>query len=228
MAAWSNAWACDCSLTALAGSNSIGVMNVLLECCVFSAVSTTGLSLVQGSRTECGVLLSLIKYNSNPLHLQWICRNSSEEERKKYFVDILIYLAVPVRYFVSSFQNQCLFFYFGATAPIVSRSPQSWGFYITCSDAQQSVGLLWKSVQLVVETSTWPNTAITSDKDLCPGRIWTHNLSRRAAAELRLWPRGHWDRKNQYSGKEYFIVAEEALDSVANYCCLKRAIAECW
>ena len=27
-----------------------------------------------------------------------------------------------------------------------------------------------------------------------PGRIRTHNLSRRAAANLRLRPRGHWDR----------------------------------
>jgi len=27
-----------------------------------------------------------------------------------------------------------------------------------------------------------------------PREIWTHNLSRRAAADLRLRPRGHWDR----------------------------------
>ena len=27
-----------------------------------------------------------------------------------------------------------------------------------------------------------------------PGGIWTHDLSRRAAADLRLRPRGHWDR----------------------------------
>ena len=27
-----------------------------------------------------------------------------------------------------------------------------------------------------------------------PGRIRTHDLSRRAAADLRLRPRGHWDR----------------------------------
>ena len=27
-----------------------------------------------------------------------------------------------------------------------------------------------------------------------PGGIWTHNLSRRVAADLRLRPRGHWDR----------------------------------
>jgi len=109
---WSNAWACDCSLAAITGSNSIGVINVPLGRFVLSAVPTTCLPLVHGSRTECGVSLSLITYKSNPLHLQRICRNSSEKERNKYFIDILIYLAVPVMYFVSSFQNQCIFFLF--------------------------------------------------------------------------------------------------------------------
>ena len=31
-----------------------------------------------------------------------------------------------------------------------------------------------------------------------PGGIRTHNLSRRAAKDLRLRPRGHWDRHGQY------------------------------
>ena len=30
---------------------------------------------------------------------------------------------------------------------------------------------------------------------MIPGGIWTHSLSRRAAADLRLRPRGHWDRQ---------------------------------
>ena len=34
----------------------------------------------------------------------------------------------------------------------------------------------------------------THNKHLCPGGIRTHNLSRRAAADLRLRPRCHWDR----------------------------------
>jgi len=47
------------------------------------------------------------------------------------------------------------FFYFGATTPPPGGpgSPHSQGFYIT-HDAPQSVGLLWTSDQLVVETST--------------------------------------------------------------------------
>ena len=67
----------------------------------------------------------------------------------------------------------------------------SWGFYITHNDPPQSVGLLWTSDQLVAETSSWQHT---TDKHRCPGGIRTHDLSRRAAADVRLRPRGHWDR----------------------------------
>ena len=49
----------------------------------------------------------------------------------------------------------------------------------------------WTSDQLVAETSTWQHTALTTDIH-DPGGIRTHNLSRRAAADLRLGPRGHW------------------------------------
>jgi hypothetical protein len=35
----------------------------------------------------------------------------------------------------------------------------------------------------------------THDRQPCPGGIRTHNLSRRAAADLRLRQRGHWDRR---------------------------------
>ena len=59
----------------------------------------------------------------------------------------------------------------------------------------QSVGLLWTSDQLVAETSTWQHTTLTTDKHPCPpGGIRTHDLSRRAAADLRLRRRGYWDR----------------------------------
>jgi hypothetical protein len=53
--------------------------------------------------------------------------------------------------------------------------PRSRGFLITHNDAPQSVELLWTSDQLVAETST-------------------HDRSRRAAVDLHLRPRGHWDR----------------------------------
>jgi hypothetical protein len=65
--------------------------------------------------------------------------------------------------------------------------------YITHNDPPQAVGLLWTSDQLVTETSTWQHTTLTH-KHPCPGGIRSHNLSRRAAADVRLRPRGHWDR----------------------------------
>ena len=37
-------------------------------------------------------------------------------------------------------------------------------------------------------------TTLTTDRYPCPGGTRTHNLSSRAAADLRLRPRGHWDR----------------------------------
>jgi hypothetical protein len=47
-------------------------------------------------------------------------------------------------------------------------APNRWGFYITHSDAPQSVGLLWTSGQLVAETSTWQHTTLPTDRHPCP------------------------------------------------------------
>jgi len=56
-----------------------------------------------------------------------------------------------------------------------------------------SVGLLWTSAQPrrrdLYLTST--NKRQTS---MPPGGILTHNFSKRAAADRRLWPHDHWDR----------------------------------
>ena len=64
------------------------------------------------------------------------------------------------------------------------------GFLITHNDAPQSIGLLWTNDQSVAETSTWQHTNIQA-----LGEIRDHNLGRRAAEDLRLRPRGHWDRQ---------------------------------
>jgi hypothetical protein len=61
----------------------------------------------------------------------------------------------------------CLFVC-GTTAPSGPGSPHSRGFYITHSDAPQSVGLLWTSDHLVAETSTWQHTTLTTDTYPCP------------------------------------------------------------
>jgi hypothetical protein len=64
---------------------------------------------------------------------------------------------------------------------------------MTHNDASQSVGLPWTSDQLVAESSTRQHTTFTTTIHALGG-IRTHNLSRRAAADLRLRPRGHWER----------------------------------
>jgi len=53
------------------------------------------------------------------------------------------------------------------------------------------------SDQLVAETFTRQHTTLTTNIH-APGGIRTQDLSRRAAADLRLRPRGHWDRPRNY------------------------------
>jgi hypothetical protein len=84
------------------------------------------------------------------------------------------------------------FFSCGAAAQRGLWPPHSHGFLDHTHDAPQSVGLLWTSDQSVAQTSTWQHTTLTTDIH-APGGIRTHNLSRRAAAELRFSSRGHWD-----------------------------------
>jgi len=82
-----------------------------------------------------------------------------------------------------------LFFCCGAATQRGSWPLHSWGSKITHNDAPQSVGLLWTSDQLVAETSAWQHTTLQTNIH-APGGIRTHDLSRRAVADLRLRPRG--------------------------------------
>jgi hypothetical protein len=66
------------------------------------------------------------------------------------------------------------------------------GFLITHNGAPQSVGLLWTSDQSVAVTTTWQHSQQINIH--APGGIRTHNHSRRAAEDLRLRQRVHWDR----------------------------------
>ena len=44
-----------------------------------------------------------------------------------------------------------------------------------------------------------------------PGGIRTHNLSRRAAADLRFRPRGHWDRLKLYKWSSVILICHTGL-----------------
>jgi hypothetical protein len=87
------------------------------------------------------------------------------------------------------------YYLFWRDSPPVGQGLPIHGVSSTHNDAPQSVGLLWTSDQLVAETSTWQHIHHSQQTGLLAiGGIRTHNLSRRAASDLRLRPRGHWDR----------------------------------
>jgi len=65
------------------------------------------------------------------------------------------------------------------------------------SDTPHSVRLLWTSDQLDTENPTLQNTSLTLDIHV-PYKIRTHNPSNRAAADLHLRLRGHWNRRHKY------------------------------
>jgi hypothetical protein len=87
MGAQSKVWIRGRSLARIAGSNPAGGMDVCLLwmlCVVQVGVSATGCSLVQESPTECGVSLSVIWHNTNPLHLQWVGRRGQNKKMENY------------------------------------------------------------------------------------------------------------------------------------------------
>jgi len=74
------------------------------------------------------------------------------------------------------------------------------------SDTTNSVGPLWTSDQPDAETSTLTEHNIHKrQKSLPPGRIRTHDPSKRAAADPRLRPRGHWDRRRKYQSLRIYV-----------------------
>ena len=64
------------------------------------------------------------------------------------------------------------------------------------SDTPQSVQIFWTSDQPDAETSTWQHTRQSQQTDMqAAGGIRTHNPSNQTIVDLRLRPRGHWDRQ---------------------------------
>jgi hypothetical protein len=66
---------------------------------------------------------------------------------------------------------------------------------ITLNHTPQSVGLLWTRDWPVADRDLYLTTQTLYKTNIhAPGGIWTHDPSKRAAADLRLRPRGQWDR----------------------------------
>jgi hypothetical protein len=84
------------------------------------------------------------------------------------------------------------FFCFWRYGPPVGQSLLIYEFSRSHTTHHSRLRLLWTSDQPVVETSSGQHAVLKTDINV-PGRIWTRNLSRRGAADLRLRPRGHWD-----------------------------------
>jgi hypothetical protein len=87
------------------------------------------------------------------------------------------------------------FIFFVAQRPLVVQGLLIAEVSRSYSDTLHSVGLLWTSGQPVAETSARNNTQHPRETDLhVPCGIRTRNPSKRAVADPRLKPRGHWDR----------------------------------
>ena len=126
--------------------------------------------------------------------------------------------------------HDCQFLLYGACSPIAGYVLLILEVIeITHNDTPQSVGLLWTSDQPVAQTSTWQRTTLTRDgHPFLPGGIRTHNLSWRAAADLRLRPRDHWDRptnvniypktlKHKYLSKFYRTIKSILTENKVNF-----------
>jgi hypothetical protein len=93
-----------------------------------------------------------------------------------------------MRHSVVSFRSPHLFYLLTAGVEVV------YYHLITLRYTPQSVGLLWTRDRPVAETSTWQHKHLQETHFHSPGEIRTHDPSKRSAADLRLRPRGHWDR----------------------------------
>jgi hypothetical protein len=94
----------------------------------------------------------------------------------------------------------------------------------------QSMWPLWTSYQLVAETSTGQQSQQTDI--YAPGGIRTHSLSRRAAADLRLRPRGQWDRfltisRNIRSGVWLDMAITKTVYKILFYISIYKIFGRC-
>jgi len=102
-------------------------------------------------------------------------------------------------------------FFFGATAPRGPGPPHSWGGpWGSTTVGRKSSGRVISSSQRHLPDNT-QNSQQTEMHD--PGGIRIHNFSRRAASDVPLKPRGHWDRPNTFINFKYFNMSSWLLSS---------------
>jgi hypothetical protein len=113
----------------------------------------------------------------------------------KYFKqNVIIKCAVStkyVKYVISrniSFRSHSLFYPLTVGVEVVCFH------FITLRHTPQSVGLLWTRDRPAAETSTRQHKHCTRDKHPCPRSDSKPRSQQPFGLDLRLRPRGHWDR----------------------------------
>ena len=131
------------------------------------------------------------------------------DEPHRYSAHDVKYLR-KIRTLLLDSSSAVFFFYHGATTPQWAKASSLSRFHDhTRLDTPHSVGLLWTSDHSPTQRPLPDNTQHSQETDIhAPGEIRTHNPSKRAAADQRLRPRGHWDRH------QLFIDLKKARDSV--------------
>ena len=125
---------------------------------------------------------------------EWKSRTSKRVQSASFWKRIthpvLIYLRASLKK-LTVFHLSC-----GAAAQRWPWPLHSWGFQITHNEASQSVGLLWMSDQFR-RRDLYLTTHNTNDiqTSMTPAGFEPAISAGERAADLRLRPRGHWDRK---------------------------------
>ena len=155
----------------------------LCDYTALSKLQLAGYGLDDWGSTSCkGITVPLHKHNYVYVHSLSLSDSSPPNPDDLRSIDTLINLWRT--------QKLWIFFFSGAAAQRGPGPPHSWGFWITHSDAPQTVGLLWTRDRPVAETSTWQHTTLTRFTNIhAPGGIRTRNPCRRP----RLRALGHWD-----------------------------------
>jgi hypothetical protein len=104
------------------------------------------------------------------------------------------------------------FFFCSPAAQRASWPPHSWGFYFIYIDAPQSVGLFWKSVQLVAKTSLTDNTQHSQEISItAEGFEPTVPASERP--QTHALDLGHWERRVSLYSLQLSSVTRSSLSS---------------
>jgi hypothetical protein len=115
-----------------------------------------------------------------------------------YYIGYSDALFYSIKSFRNLFQYVILVFLFSPSLFYLLVHRRCWVFlwfhFITLKHTPQSLGLLWTRNRPVTEICTWQHKHCTRQTSMPSCGIRTHDPSKRSAVDLRLRPRGHWDR----------------------------------